>query len=186
MSEEDRQKAVQKYLEGESPTAICKALGYSKRWLYKWVNRYESKKKGLVRRSVESSTAVSGSNQGGNRSGRQDGSAPTLQRRCVLWNPGHSGRVGGYGGSIAAITQHDRSNSQAQPTDPSPNGPLPGQGDALSETFRPRPERSSASGLGRAELLIGRDTVLQFERGGFGDRTLRGSTIPGAGRAKCF
>lgn len=48
MSQEDRQKAVQKYLEGESPTAICKGLGYSKRWLYKWVNRYESKKKGLV------------------------------------------------------------------------------------------------------------------------------------------
>ena len=31
--------AVYRYLDGEKPESICASLGYSKPWLYKWINR---------------------------------------------------------------------------------------------------------------------------------------------------
>ena len=38
----DRQRAITRYLKGESPTAVCRTLGYSRDWFYKWLERYES------------------------------------------------------------------------------------------------------------------------------------------------
>lgn len=40
--EEDRQRAVQRHTDGESPTSICSSMGYSQRWFYKWLGRYQS------------------------------------------------------------------------------------------------------------------------------------------------
>jgi putative transposase len=36
----DRLWAIQRFEDGESPEAICAALGRSRAWLYKWVDRY--------------------------------------------------------------------------------------------------------------------------------------------------
>src|SRR5713226_9474619 len=38
----DRQLAVQRYSKGEGLSAIAKSLGYSRRWVYKWVARYHA------------------------------------------------------------------------------------------------------------------------------------------------
>ena len=38
--ERDRQFAIHRYLKGESPTSISGSLGYSHRWLFKWLDRY--------------------------------------------------------------------------------------------------------------------------------------------------
>ena len=35
----ERARAVERYLKGESATAICQSLGRSREWLYKWVKR---------------------------------------------------------------------------------------------------------------------------------------------------
>jgi len=39
--ENDRIRAIQRYLNGESPKAVYISLGYSKRWFYKWILRYK-------------------------------------------------------------------------------------------------------------------------------------------------
>lgn len=36
----DRQRAVQRYCAGESPSSICVSMGYSRPWLYKWLHRF--------------------------------------------------------------------------------------------------------------------------------------------------
>ena len=36
----DRKRAVKRYFSGESPSAICKSMGYSRDWLYKWIDRF--------------------------------------------------------------------------------------------------------------------------------------------------
>lgn len=38
----DRQRAIARYLNGESPSAICVSMGYSRFWFYKWRKRYRS------------------------------------------------------------------------------------------------------------------------------------------------
>jgi transposase InsO family protein len=38
----DRELAVQRYLKGEGLSAIAKSLGYSRRWVYRWVARYHA------------------------------------------------------------------------------------------------------------------------------------------------
>jgi putative transposase len=38
----ERRQAIERYLHGESPTAICQSLGHSREWLYKWLKRHES------------------------------------------------------------------------------------------------------------------------------------------------
>jgi hypothetical protein len=38
----DRQRAITRYLNGERPATICRALGYSREWFYKWLARYQS------------------------------------------------------------------------------------------------------------------------------------------------
>src|SRR5260370_33287739 len=38
----DRQLAVQRYSKGEGLSAIASSLGYSRRWVYKWVARYHA------------------------------------------------------------------------------------------------------------------------------------------------
>lgn len=38
---QERIRAVQRFLAGEKPEAICASLGRSRSWLYKWVNRYD-------------------------------------------------------------------------------------------------------------------------------------------------
>ncbi|NOQ51755.1 MAG: DDE-type integrase/transposase/recombinase [Desulfuromonadaceae bacterium] len=38
--QEERNRAVQRFLRGEKPEAICASLNRSKSWLYKWVERY--------------------------------------------------------------------------------------------------------------------------------------------------
>lgn len=37
--EEDRRRAIRRYLSGEKPAAICASMGYSRVWLYKWRKR---------------------------------------------------------------------------------------------------------------------------------------------------
>jgi putative transposase len=38
----ERERAVQRFQAGESPTAICRSLGRSRDWFYKWLMRFES------------------------------------------------------------------------------------------------------------------------------------------------
>lgn len=38
----DRELAVQRYLKGEGLSAIARSLGYSRRWVYRWVARYHA------------------------------------------------------------------------------------------------------------------------------------------------
>lgn len=38
----DRVLAIKRYLNGEKPTTIARSLGYSRKWIYKWVDRYEA------------------------------------------------------------------------------------------------------------------------------------------------
>ncbi len=37
----DRQAAIRRYLDGESPVNIWTSLGYSKQWLYRWLKRWK-------------------------------------------------------------------------------------------------------------------------------------------------
>ena len=39
--EQQRQRAVQRFLAGEKPESIFVSLGRTKAWLYKWLDRYE-------------------------------------------------------------------------------------------------------------------------------------------------
>ena len=39
--EEDRQRAVERHLKGESPTSIYQSMGYWHRWFFKWLRRYQ-------------------------------------------------------------------------------------------------------------------------------------------------
>jgi len=38
----DREDAIKSYLKGESVTAIAQKLGYSRPWVYKWIERYQA------------------------------------------------------------------------------------------------------------------------------------------------
>lgn len=38
----DREHAIKSHLKGESITAIARKLGHSRRWVYKWIERYEA------------------------------------------------------------------------------------------------------------------------------------------------
>ncbi len=40
-AKELRLEAIERYQAGESATAICRALGKSRGWLYKWLQRKE-------------------------------------------------------------------------------------------------------------------------------------------------
>jgi transposase len=40
VEQQQRRWAVKRFLEGESPDAICASLGRSRAWLYKWVERF--------------------------------------------------------------------------------------------------------------------------------------------------
>jgi len=40
--EADRRRAVQRLQAGESVSAICSSMGYSRQWLYKWKERFEA------------------------------------------------------------------------------------------------------------------------------------------------
>jgi transposase-like protein len=40
-----RIKAVKQHLAGQSPKVICQELSMSKRWLFKWIKRYQSGKR---------------------------------------------------------------------------------------------------------------------------------------------
>lgn len=40
-----RIKAVKQHLAGQSPKVICQELSMSKRWLFKWIKRYQSRKR---------------------------------------------------------------------------------------------------------------------------------------------
>lgn len=42
MEEELRKQAVQRHLAGESPKAVYTSLNRSKKWFFKWLNRYQS------------------------------------------------------------------------------------------------------------------------------------------------
>ena len=41
-NEDERRRAIQRHLEGESPVAIYRSLSRSKHWFYKWLKRYRS------------------------------------------------------------------------------------------------------------------------------------------------
>ena len=56
--EQDRINAVTRYLKGEEPRKICKNLGRSKSWLYKWIKRYKNSGKNTKKKwSQEESRA---------------------------------------------------------------------------------------------------------------------------------
>ena len=38
--EKERAIAVQRFLQGEDPQAVCASMGKSSRWLYKWIARH--------------------------------------------------------------------------------------------------------------------------------------------------
>jgi putative transposase len=38
---QDRIDAIRRYLQGESASALCRTLGHSRYWLYKWRKRYD-------------------------------------------------------------------------------------------------------------------------------------------------
>lgn len=40
--EKERQQAIQRSLMGQSPSAICACMGYSRDWFYKWLRRFEA------------------------------------------------------------------------------------------------------------------------------------------------
>jgi transposase InsO family protein len=40
--EKERQQAIQRSLMGQSPSAICASMGYSRDWFYKWLRRFEA------------------------------------------------------------------------------------------------------------------------------------------------
>lgn len=42
MTEQQRRiDAITRFLQGEPASVICKALGRSRRWFYKWLKRYD-------------------------------------------------------------------------------------------------------------------------------------------------
>lgn len=43
---EDRIRAIQRYHRGESLTTIARSMGYSPRWIYKWIRRHQERKEG--------------------------------------------------------------------------------------------------------------------------------------------
>jgi len=46
LDEQDRIDAINRYLKGERSAHICKTIGKSKSWLYKWIGRYNNRKRG--------------------------------------------------------------------------------------------------------------------------------------------
>ncbi len=40
--QEHRVQAITRFLQGEQPSAICRALGRSRQWFYKWLRRYDA------------------------------------------------------------------------------------------------------------------------------------------------
>jgi putative transposase len=40
--EEDRKRAIERFLEGERVSSLCGSLGYSREWFYKWLGRFKS------------------------------------------------------------------------------------------------------------------------------------------------
>jgi transposase InsO family protein len=42
----DRELAINRYLNGEKPATIARSLGYSRKWIYKWIERYEGRADG--------------------------------------------------------------------------------------------------------------------------------------------
>ena len=42
LQENDRQRAIERSLEGEHAAAICTAMGYSREWFYKWLRRFRT------------------------------------------------------------------------------------------------------------------------------------------------
>ncbi len=38
----ERKRAIERYRNGESPSAICQSMGRSRNWLYKWLDRFDS------------------------------------------------------------------------------------------------------------------------------------------------
>lgn len=40
--EADRRRAIERYQAGERASAICASMGYSRRWIYKWLKRFKS------------------------------------------------------------------------------------------------------------------------------------------------
>jgi len=41
LEEKLRIKAIVRYLDGVNPKPICEDLGRSKKWFYKWLNRFD-------------------------------------------------------------------------------------------------------------------------------------------------
>jgi putative transposase len=44
--ERDRKLAIDRYSSGESITSIARSMGYSRQWVYKWIERHEGTNKG--------------------------------------------------------------------------------------------------------------------------------------------
>lgn len=51
-------KAVKRYQAGESATTICRSLGKTRRWLYKWLKRIDELKQGSTPIRAHNRTAV--------------------------------------------------------------------------------------------------------------------------------
>ena len=42
IEEEERIKALNRYIKGDKPSIICRDAGKSEKWLFKWVNRFKT------------------------------------------------------------------------------------------------------------------------------------------------
>ena len=49
IEEQDRIDAVNRYMKGDKPANICRDINRSKKWLFKWVNRFKTGDEGWYR-----------------------------------------------------------------------------------------------------------------------------------------
>ena len=92
----DRGHAIKSYLKGESVTAIAQKLGYSRAWVYKWIERYQAR--GEADHWQEDQTRCPHSNPrqlpGARGRSSQAGSFVSLQPGSLLRGTSHQLGVG--------------------------------------------------------------------------------------------
>lgn len=49
IDEQERIDAVNRYIKGDKPANICREMNRSKKWLFKWVNRFKTGDEGWYR-----------------------------------------------------------------------------------------------------------------------------------------
>ena len=167
----DRQRAVERYLQGESPTAIYQSLGYSREWFYKWLKRHESGDASWAEERSRRPTALAAASRGGARSGDPGDAAESGASAAVLRRAGH--RVGTRRErDVGPQSADDQSGARAARLGDAPTRGVCGEGHALSEfAGSPRGARASV-GLRRPLLFAGPAALLQPAQRRSGDRSV--------------